>query len=39
MLTNLDQTEEEVYETYKSRMAIEVMFDGMKNILEVDHTY
>jgi transposase len=30
---------EEVYETYKSRMFIETMFDGMKNILEADHTY
>ncbi len=30
---------EEVYETYKSRMYIETMFDGMKNVLEADHTY
>lgn len=29
----------DVYETYKSRMAIEVMFDGMKNVMEADHTY
>ncbi len=28
-----------VYETYKSRMFIETMFDGMKNILEADNTY
>lgn len=28
-----------VYETYKSRMAIEVMFDGMKNVMEADYTY
>ena len=29
----------DVYETYKSRMYIETMFDGMKNVLEADHTY
>lgn len=29
----------EVYETYKSRMFIETMFDGMKNVLEADKTY
>lgn len=29
----------DVFETYKSRMTIEVLFDGMKNILEADHTY
>ncbi|HEY6915009.1 MAG TPA: transposase [Paludibacter sp.] len=29
----------EVYETYKSRMAIETLFDSMKNVLEADHTY
>jgi transposase len=29
----------DVYQTYKSRMAIEVFFDGMKNVLEADHTY
>ncbi|MDD4429460.1 MAG: transposase [Paludibacter sp.] len=40
LLTNLkDQTGEEVYQTYKSRMSIEVMFDGMKNVLDADHTY
>lgn len=40
MLTNLRRkTAEDVYLTYKSRMSIEVMFDGMKNILEADHTY
>jgi hypothetical protein len=30
---------DDVYETYKSRMAIEVLFDSMKNVLEADHTY
>lgn len=39
LLTDLKTDEEDVYETYKSRMAIELMFDGMKNILEADHTY
>jgi transposase len=39
MLTNLAGTQQEVYETYKGRMAIEVMFDGMKNVLDADHTY
>jgi hypothetical protein len=29
----------DAYQTYKSRMSIETMFDGMKNILEADHTY
>lgn len=28
-----------VYQTYKSRMYIETMFDGMKNVLDADHTY
>lgn len=39
LLTGLDGTESTVYQTYKSRMAIEVMFDGMKNVLNADHTY
>jgi len=30
---------QDVYETYKSRLYIETMFDGMKNILDADHTY
>lgn len=38
-LTNLKDNEENVYLIYKSRMAIEIMFDGMKNILDADHTY
>lgn len=29
----------DVYETYKSRMTIELLFDGMKNVMEADHTY
>jgi len=39
LLTNLKSTEQDAYQTYKSRMAIEIMFDGMKNILDADHTY
>ena len=40
LLTNLKRKEAiEIYQSYKSRMTIEVMFDGMKNILEADHTY
>jgi transposase len=39
MLTNLKTTDQDIYQTYKSRMAIEIMFDGMKNILDADHTY
>ncbi|MFT4152773.1 transposase [Parafilimonas sp.] len=40
LLTNLyDASAQDVYETYKSRMYIETMFDGMKNVLEADHTY
>lgn len=29
----------DVYETYKSRMTIELLFDSMKNVMEADHTY
>jgi transposase len=40
LLTNLEgKTGVEVYQTYKTRMAIEVLFDGMKNVLDADHTY
>ena len=39
LLTNLATTGQDAYQTYKTRMAIEVMFDGMKNILDADHTY
>jgi hypothetical protein len=37
--TALDETEEGTYETYQSRLPIEVMFDSMKNIPEADHSY
>ena len=40
LLTNFKRKpSEDVYEMYKSRMTIEVLFDGMKNVLEADHTY
>jgi len=40
LLTNLKRKDaEDVYQSYKSRMTIEVLFDGMKNVLEADHTY
>lgn len=40
LVTNLQRKAAiDVYQTYKSRMAIETMFDGMKNVLEADHTY
>ena len=40
VLTNLKDKEGiEIYQTYKSRMTIEVLFDGMKNVLDADHTY
>jgi hypothetical protein len=40
LLSNLrDQTPEQIYKTYKSRNAIEVMFDGVKNVLQSDTTY
>lgn len=35
----LSLNERQVYETYKSRVNIEIMFDGMKNILDGDRTY
>jgi transposase len=40
LLTNIKKDHSEnIYTSYKSRNNIEVMFDGMKNILEADHTY
>jgi transposase len=40
LFTNINQMNaQEVYSTYKSRNNIEIMFDGMKNIRAVDHTY
>lgn len=39
ILSNLDEDGEEVYELYKSRQRIEVVFDALKNELENDKTY
>lgn len=40
LFTNLkDKNANEVFTTYKSRNEIEVMFDGIKNILDADKTY
>ncbi|MBU0765388.1 MAG: transposase, partial [Bacteroidetes bacterium] len=40
LMANLKKSKEiDVYQAYKSRMFIEVMFDGMKNVMEADHTY
>ena len=39
LLTGLEENEQQIYETYKSRMSIEMMFDSMKNVLDADHTY
>ncbi|MDR1051057.1 MAG: transposase, partial [Deltaproteobacteria bacterium] len=37
--TNLDDSPQEVYETYKMRVAIEQCFDTLKNTLSQDHSY
>ncbi len=34
-----DKTPDEIYIAYKSRMAIEEMFDSLKNVVDVDSTY
>jgi transposase len=40
LLSNLKRKSAiDVFQTYKSRMTIELLFDGMKNELEADHTY
>ena len=39
LLSSLNVPSENIYQTYKSRIDIEVMFDGMKNVLEADQTY
>lgn len=40
LLTNVtDATAKNVYEYYKTRGQIEIMFDALKNILEADRTY
>ncbi len=40
MLTNLNRSSaRDIFHTYKSRGAIEIMFDGIINVLEADSTY
>lgn len=40
MITNcIKQTPEKIYESYKSRMEIEIVFDTYKNLLIADKTY
>jgi transposase len=40
LLATAEQTDsQQVYQNYKSRMFIETMFDGLKNVLEADRTY
>ncbi|HEU0228741.1 MAG TPA: transposase [Arachidicoccus soli] len=38
-ITNLEEDAEVIYQYYKSRIGIEVLFDGVKNILGNDSTY
>ena len=39
MLSDIDDKPQTIYQTYKSRMEIEEMFDSMKNVMDADHTY
>ena len=39
ILSNLDRSEEEIFQLYKSRDRIEKLFDSYKNILEADRLY
>ena len=39
VISNLVEEPEEIYLRYKSRCGIEILFDGVKNILGNDHTY
>jgi len=39
LLSCLNEQPQNVYQTYKSRMDIEILFDSMKNVMEADHTY
>lgn len=40
VITNvLEKNASQIYSSYKSRNEIEVMFDGMKNVLDADKTY
>ena len=39
VITNNESKAETIFLNYKSRMGVEVLFDGVKNILGNDHTY
>jgi transposase len=40
LLTNVTaKTPQDIYQAYKSRMAIEEMFDSLKNVIDADSTY
>lgn len=40
LLTNIKKAQGDfIYTTYKSRNEVEIMFDGMKNVLHADRTY
>jgi transposase len=39
LITNTKETPQNIYLNYKSRAGIEILFDGLKNILGNDHTY
>ena len=39
LLSPIEDKPDVIYETYKTRNSIEVMFDSMKNVMEADHTY
>lgn len=39
VITNIQEDEETIYQYYKSRVGVEVLFDGVKNILDNDTTY
>jgi transposase len=39
LITNQFEQAQTVYTNYKSRIGVEVLFDGVKNILGNDHTY
>ncbi|MFO7657688.1 MAG: transposase [Bacteroidales bacterium] len=38
LLSQINESAQDTYEAYKSRMDIEVLFDSMKNVMEADHT-
>lgn len=39
VISNQEEDAQEIYLKYKSRCGVEVLFDGVKNILGNDHTY